>query len=170
MEEEFEEGSDDDIEKDQQIIVKAAEIEEVFFCQYCDIQLSVKNYFEACIEKHLKKGSPDLMKCSVCDYSCKRKGTLKKHINTKHPNICPICGESFKTEAKVEIHFKERQMNRIDNNKHQRLSALINNEAKESVLESKTESLTTEELDNLLDKYESKMDQFDEFENSDIDI
>ena len=52
-------------------------------------------------------------------------------------------------------------MNGIDNDKHKTLSDLINNEAKESGLESTKESLTTEELDKLLNKYEAKMDQFD---------
>ena len=61
-------------------------------------------------------------------------------------------------------------MNGVDNDKHQTLSDMINNEAKENVLESTTESLTTEELDKLLDEYEAKMDQFDAFENSDTEI
>ena len=52
-------------------------------------------------------------------------------------------------------------MNGIDNDQHKTLSDLINNEAKESGLESTKESLTTEELDKLLNKYEAKMDQFD---------
>ena len=59
-------------------------------------------------------------------------------------------------------------MNGIEINKNKTLSALIKNEAKENILNSKTESLTMEEFD--IDRYETKMDQFDEFENSDIDI
>ena len=47
---------------------------------------------------------------------------------------------------------------------------MINNESKTSLLESSTESLTMEELDNILDNYESKMDQSDDFENSDTEI
>ena len=61
-------------------------------------------------------------------------------------------------------------MKGINSNKHQALSALINNESKTSLLESSTESLTMEELDNILDNYESKMDQSDDFENSDTEI
>ena len=64
----------------------------------------------------------------------------------------------------MKCHFKE---NEINIRKHQTLSALVNIEAKETVLESETESLTMEELEKLLDKYEAKINEFDEFETSD---
>ena len=85
---------------------------------------------------------------------------------SKEDKICPICGEAYRTETDVECHFKEKHLNEIDTRKHQTLSTLVNNEAKETLLESETESLTIEEMDKLLDKYEAKMNEFDEFETS----
>ena len=129
-----------------------------------------------------------MFNCDQCNYKTKKEFWLIKHKNTNHgtmnenrdhletgkskcvskeDKICPICGEAYRTETDVECNFKEKHLNEIDTRKHQTLSALVNIEAKETVLESETESLTIEEMDKLLDKYEVKMNEFDEFETSD---
>ena len=45
-------------------------------------------------------------------------------------------------------------MNPIDNQQHQTRSALITNEAKETIVQSKNYEMTLDDSDKLLDKYE----------------
>ena len=58
-------------------------------------------------------------------------------------------------KIKDENLFQRKTYEWNDNGKHQTLSDLINNQAKESVFENTMESLTTEEVDKLLDKYKA---------------
>ena len=51
-------------------------------------------------------------------------------------------------------HFKVH-MNPIDHQQRQTLSALITNEAKEIIVDSKSEEMTLDDYDKLLDKYEA---------------
>ena len=46
-------------------------------------------------------------------------------------------------------------MNPIDSQQQQTLSALITDEAKEMIMQTKTDEMTIEEYDKLLDKYEA---------------
>ena len=44
-------------------------------------------------------------KCNICDYSCDKAPTLKKHIYTKHTNQkCDIYRKEFKTSMEVLSH------------------------------------------------------------------
>ena len=49
--------------------------------------------------------------CNICDYSCDKATTLRKHINSKHTNQkCDICRKEFKTSMEVLSHkAKEHQ-------------------------------------------------------------
>ena len=54
------------------------------------------------MEGHIKKGSKEQIKCLECEYSCNKKITLKKHINTKHQ----ITNEALSnTESESEGEF-----------------------------------------------------------------
>ena len=81
------------------------------------------------MESHIKKGSKDQIKCSECEYSCNKKITLKKHINTKHQitneseeeldlfqleivsdeeiYVCNLCHEGLDSEHEARKHLKE---------------------------------------------------------------
>ena len=56
----------------------------------------------------------DLFKCTMCEYKCKREGTLNKHMLTKHQDhACKECKDicsSFIELLKhvASVHFKER--------------------------------------------------------------
>ena len=51
-------------------------------------------------EKSVKK-----FECELCDYSCEKFATLKKHINSKHTEQkCKICNQEFKISMEVVIH------------------------------------------------------------------
>jgi len=57
-------------------------------------------------EKSVKK-----FKCELCDYSCEKLTTLKKHNNSKHTEQkCKICSKEFRTAMDLIIHVsKEHQ-------------------------------------------------------------
>ena len=80
---------------------------------------------------------------------------------------CPICNESFNNKTKMLDHFKENHMNAIDTNKVQTLSTLITDEAKHIIVKGKTEEMTVEDYDKLLDEYEAK---YPETDTSDIEV
>ena len=51
-----------------------------------------------------------LLYCELCDYRCKRKLTMKKHMNTKHSKereICKECKEEFKSAIELLKHISE---------------------------------------------------------------
>ena len=44
-------------------------------------------------------------KCELCDYSCEKLTTLKKHINSKHTEQqCKVCRKEFKSAMDLIIH------------------------------------------------------------------
>ena len=52
-----------------------------------------------------EKPSSKISKCNICDYSCEKLSTLKKHINSMHSKQeCDICKKEFKTSMEVIIH------------------------------------------------------------------
>ena len=99
---------------------------------------------------------------------------IKIHVKPKlidnkpeDDGICPICNESFNNKTKMLDHFKENHMNAIDTNKIQTLSTLITDEAKHIIVKGKTEEMTVEDYDKLLDEYEAK---YPETDTSDIEV
>ena len=57
------------------------------------------------IEFQEKERSKKEFKCELCDYSCEKFATLKKHINSRHTEQkCKICNQEFKTSMEVVIH------------------------------------------------------------------
>ena len=64
-------------------------------------------------QKSEKKSSDNSVKkvdtwihCKKCDYKCKKKNTMRKHVNTKHSQFhkCYSCGEMFNTKDSLEAH------------------------------------------------------------------
>ena len=58
--------------------------------------------------------------CKICEYKCKKKNTIKKHIRTKHSKCisCDECGKLFASEYSLDIH-KEKDQKEIDNESDQ---------------------------------------------------
>ena len=54
----------------------------------------------------------DNLKCDVCEYMCKKKETMKKHMNTKHNHhdIAKECS-SKDTSEKVQDHQEQTETN-----------------------------------------------------------
>ena len=108
-----------------------------------------------------------MFKCKECEPNFNSQSALEDHLNKYHlqskstdtqsheDNTCPICSKGFMSKESMHDHFKESHMNPIDIRKNQTLSDLITDEAKEIVIESKTEEMTLEEYDKVLDKYEA---------------
>ena len=97
----------------------------------------------------------------------------KDHVQSKQPytksdedKSCPICGKCFMTREIMLEHFKVH-MNPIDPQQRQTLSALITNEAKEIIVDSKNEEMSIDDYDKLLDKYEALYPPTDDEESSD---
>ena len=44
--------------------------------------------------------------CEICDYKCKKKNTIMKHMRTKHCHgiYCDECGILFSTAYSLDIH------------------------------------------------------------------
>ena len=126
IEEEFEEESEDDDEN---------EVEQLYSCQYCNVQIKESKQFEAHMKSHKKKGSKEYINWYECENSCDSKITLKKHINQKHQitnkaesesdgeydlfqleivsdeevYVCNLCDEGLDSENEVKKHLKETQ-------------------------------------------------------------
>ena len=51
-------------------------------------------------------------KCELCNYSCVKLSTLKKHINSNHTEQqCKVCSKEFKTLMELFFHVaKEHQL------------------------------------------------------------
>ena len=116
-----------------------------------------------------------MFKCTDCGQNFKSQNTLENHVDREHKmqgidndKECPICGKVFITKETMQDHFKESHMNPIDIRKNQTLSDLITDEAKEIVIDSKTEEMTLEEYDKVLDKYEALYCTEDEDSENDI--
>lgn len=60
--------------------------------------------------KKKKKNSKEF-KCKMCDYSCEKDSTLKKHMNSKHTKQkCKQCDKEFRTSMELLNHVaKEHQ-------------------------------------------------------------
>ena len=49
------------------------------------------------------------LKCDLCDYSCKKKNMMKKHMKIKHSvHKCNICGEGFSTVTDLLQHMADK--------------------------------------------------------------
>ena len=137
LEEEFEEESEDG-DKNEQENHFQTKYEKPYSCQYCDIQIKSRKNFEEHKKIHTTKGLKEHLKCTKCDYSCKRNITLKKHFHTKHPieneasgdtesesegeydlfqleivsdeevYVCNLCDEGLDSEHEVKEHLKEK--------------------------------------------------------------
>ena len=58
--------------------------------------------------------------CDSCEYKCKKKNTIKKHMRTKHSQClsCDECGKKFASEYSLEKH-KEKEHEEIENESDQ---------------------------------------------------
>ena len=64
----------------------------------------------------LKEGD-NMLHCKLCDYSCKREATLRKHSNTKHPERkykCNKCDISFKSNDMLKQHVNSEHKGNIE--------------------------------------------------------
>ena len=74
------------------------------------------------------------IKCSKCEYMCKKSVNITKHINTKHPgptsgeslckSKCSLCEDLIENKEGLEAHIKDH----IDEIKGLDVTALTNNE------------------------------------------
>ena len=74
----------------------------IYQCKIC-----IKRYaFLSSLYNHLKECNIEpRYKCSQCDYKSKRKGDLKKHVQTKHSiNKCTQCDTIFKGSFALRKH------------------------------------------------------------------
>ena len=62
----------------------------------------------------------DLLKCSNCEYKCKKHVTLMKHLNSKHDiHICDICSLRYNNTKDLKKHFdKDHSDDLNDNDKY----------------------------------------------------
>ena len=44
--------------------------------------------------------------CEICDYQCKKKNTIRKHMKTNHRHCkaCTFCGNLFASEGSLAAH------------------------------------------------------------------
>ena len=141
---------------------KDRKIQEYFKCEICDYNTEK----EITLTKH-RNTKNVLFKCTECGKDFKSQINLENHVNNDHlkkkstynqideDNTCPICSKGFISKENMQEHFKENHMNPIDSQKQQTLSALITDEAKEMVMRTKTDEMTPEDYDKLLDKHEA---------------
>ena len=125
---------------------------------------------EAC-KTVLDKGEPSKeeqssksCKCNICDYSCDKATTLKKHINTKHTNQkCDICRKEFKTSMEVLSH-KAKEHQEEDEVWNVKVHSTPKKDHMESSLKfSETKGIQLEEKE-LSEKVPEEKDQLDELE------
>ena len=81
LEEEMETDTDDQSENDEAGSHSIGELE-LLSCEFCKTHFEIRRNYEAHMEGHEGEG---IIKCLQCLYSCEKKVTLKKHMNTKHP-------------------------------------------------------------------------------------
>ena len=49
------------------------------------------------------------LKCDICNYSCKKKSVMKKHMEMKHSDHkCNICREGFSTVTELLQHMADK--------------------------------------------------------------
>ena len=94
-----------------------------------------------------------MFKCKECEPNFNSQSALEDHLNKYHlqskstdtqsheDNTCPICSKGFMSKESMHDHFKESHMNPIDTQKHQTLSAMITNEAKETIVRSEDDEM-----------------------------
>ena len=58
--------------------------------------------------------------CEICEYKCKKKNTIRKHMRTKHSQCisCKECGKLFGSEYSLAIH-KGKDHEQIENESDQ---------------------------------------------------
>ena len=85
-----------------------ARIRKVKKFQYLDLALNLqKNRVDENKDKEKKVNATDF-KCETCEYKCKKKSTLLKHIQLKHcEQKCKICGKKFKESMELVSHVAE---------------------------------------------------------------
>ena len=58
----------------------------------------------------LAGGDKDVLRCTLCEYECKKSVTFKKHINTNHVDDtyeCDKCHEKFKSMDNLADHISK---------------------------------------------------------------
>ena len=157
----------------KEIPSKEKEIRNIFKCDICEYE--TEN--QVTLKKH-KNTKHSMFKCKECGQNSESKNASEEHLKKDHvqskptftksdeDKICPICGKGFMAKEIMLEHFKVH-MNPIDPQQRQTLSALITNEAKEIIVDSKNEEMTLDDYDKLLDKYEALYPPTDDEESSD---
>jgi hypothetical protein len=81
------ESYDEENEDSDDLLVKSASKEKVndnnSSFDFAQLDLDLTAELKEGKDKHTESKENNL-KCQMCEYKCKRKNTLKKHINTKH--------------------------------------------------------------------------------------
>ena len=91
--------------------------------RYCDFYEAYCNFFpslvtcssiddlDTFIERNCVKlcvGGGNNWMCNLCQYNCKSRKDIKKHIEAKHVNLpklmCTICNKSYKTREVLRKH------------------------------------------------------------------
>ncbi|XP_054282261.1 zinc finger protein 501-like [Macrosteles quadrilineatus] len=83
---------------------KVSKREEIFKCTQCEKQFMKKES----LVKHTKIHSRDSLKCSLCDFTCGKKVTLKMHVISHEGNRkykCDRCDFSFKQVGHLKRHI-----------------------------------------------------------------
>ena len=69
----------------------------------------ILTYKPSYIEIKKDKGKPNNdLKCKMCDYSCKKINSMRKHMNMKHVvQKCKICYKAFPNSIDALVHTAE---------------------------------------------------------------
>ena len=61
-----------------------------------------------------------MMICDLCEYKCKKKNTMKKHVRTKHSHCisCDECGKLDASQYALDMH-KEKDHTDMENESDQ---------------------------------------------------
>ena len=73
----------------------------------CSSPVSGQN--KTTVVEHKSKDSKKVhFKCDKCDYNCKKKVTLKRHINTKHEvQQCKVCSKKLVSTTELLQHIAQ---------------------------------------------------------------
>ena len=80
----------------------------------------------------LAGGDKDVLRCTLCEYECKKSVTFKKHINTNHVDDtyeCDKCHEKFKSMDNLADHISKEHDNKVVENSEKQIFGEIDKPA-----------------------------------------